>query len=261
MSIYLQGKEADLVGMYLDDDDIVEVWQGDDKIWPDETGMSGYLMIEPPSRDSKDYAYWKHAISDIENGSSDNSKYIMFEVEGQQYYINNAPRGKQKLVLEGNMIKLNAAQQKAFAGKIGEYLTVKAKMPARYSVWRTFANYNSTTSVLNAKWTELLLPDSHFEISAYKGAKKEWAYVQMFKAISYPSGKEVDLNINWQIQQQGRYDFNRSSRSLTEEDIVTTDSSVEFQFNVYGSTGCRQGVAIWFPPFEKEIQLKVIAQS
>lgn len=261
MSIYLQGKEADLVGMYLDDDDVIEVWQGEDKIWPDETGISGFLIVEPPAKTDANYPYWKHAISQIENGNSNNSKYIMLEVEGQEYYINNAPRGKQKLVLEGNMIKLNAAQQKAFAGKIGEYITLKVKMPARYSAWRNFNARDDASGMLTAKWTEILLPDSAFEVSAFKGQKKEWAYVQMFKATTYPSQTEIAINQNWSIQQQGRYDFTVSSNYISGSQIVSTDNSVELRFNVYGSTGCRQGVAIWFPAFEKEIQLKVIAQS
>lgn len=261
MSIYIQGKDADMVGILQGDEDVIEVWQGDDLIWPDITGSSGYIMIEPPKRDNTDYAYWQHALSDIEDGSINNAQYLKFVVDGEEYYINRAPRGKQKVILEGNMIKLDARQQKALAGKIGEYLPVKAKIPSRYSAWRKFTNYDSTAQVYKARWTETLLPDSHFEISAYKGQKREWAYAQMIKAVSYPSNKEISLNHSWSIQQQGRYNFSRSSRSLTISDIVNTDNSVELHYNVYGSTGCRQGVAIWFPAFEKEFQLKVIAQS
>ena len=260
MSIYLQGKEANLAGVYQGDEDIIEIWQGDEKIWPDETGVSGYLLIEAPAKGNEDYAYWKHALSDVEDGEINNAKHLMFEVEGQQYYINQAPRGKQKVLLEGNMIKLNATQQKALAGKVGEYLTVKAKMPARYSAWRTFKEKNPADAVLKAKWAEILLPDSHFEISAFKGQKREWAYVQMHKAVSLPSGKEFVFNMSWQIQQQGRYDFTRNSDALLGKDIDYSDTSVELEYNAYGSAGCRQGVAIWFPAFEKEFQLKVIAQ-
>ena len=84
MSIYLQGKEANLAGVYQGDEDIIEIWQGDEKIWPDETGVSGYLLIEAPDKGNEDYAYWKHALSDVEDGEINNAKHLMFEVEGQQ---------------------------------------------------------------------------------------------------------------------------------------------------------------------------------
>lgn len=258
MSIYLQGKEAELVGIVCGDDAIVEVWTDDGMVWPDITGAAGGVVIEPPASSSDDWPYWQHALSAVETGNVGNTCHLRFTVDGVDYYVNRAPRGKQRVVLEGNVIKLNSSQQAALAGKLGEYVEVQAVVPTRYGWWRQFPYSNSTANRFSVSWNMPLLPRTRFELSGRKGQKREWAYVNFIESVSLPSGYITKYNGYNQITGKGRYIFTVYSPEVQE--VVNNDNACELIFNTYGSTYCANGVRPIWPGFKKVFQLQVIAE-
>lgn len=258
MSIYLQGKEAELVGIEQDNAAIIEVWTEDGMVWPDITGAAGGVVIEPPASSSDDWPYWQHALSAAETRNVGNTCHLRFTVDGVDYYINRAPRGKQRVVLEGNVIKLNSGQQAALAGKLGEYVEVQAVVPTRYGGWRQFPYSNNTSSRTSRSWNLPFLPQTYFELSGSKGQKREWAYVQFVEAVSLPSGHITKYNVDKAITGKGRYAFTEYSPKV--QDIVNNDNACELIFNTYGSTYCNNGVRPVWPGFKKVFQLRVIAE-
>lgn len=259
MSIYIRGKQAELVAVYADDSPVIEIWAGDSLVWPDVTDCAGGIIIEQPAQDSADYRYWLHALSAIEDGDIGLTLYLKFEVDGVDYYINRAPRGKQRVVLEGNIIKLNARQQAALAGKVGQTVSVKAAIPERLAEWRKFPDYNSTENVHKSRWSLPLLEDSCFRLSAYKGQKREWAYNQIFHATTFPSNTEFEIGFNEGITSKGRYPYELTTAKLADIEPVNGDYITEVSYNLYGAARCDKGITIVYPAFERTFELNVVS--
>lgn len=258
MSIYLQGRKAELVSVVAGYEPVIEVWSGDSMVWPDITDSAGGIIIEPPPSTSEDYRYWLHALDAIETLTVGNNCYLKFEVDGVEYYINKAPRGAQRVVLEGNIIKLNKQQQAAMAGKVGETIIAKAKVPAREAGWRTIPNYNNPAYETLITWSLPLIEGTYFRISAYKGQKREHAYNQVHYVTSLPSNTRYNIGYTYVAGARGRY-FYTLDTGAVEGEFITSDYAIKVSCNLYGAAYSDRGITVVYPGFEKEFELTVVA--
>lgn len=258
MSIAVQGRE-DVLSQIWADGDVEAVYLGDEQVWPRLDGYEGYVMISPPATGTLKYLYWLHAVDNSRVTEATEENYLMFTVDGVDYYINSAPNGKQKVVMEGNTLKLTKAQQEALKGKIRDKLIMKCKLPFRTPYWRTFPNNNDVNNRFRSNFYLPLLPYTQIEISAVKGLKSETAYVDFYKVVSLPSGKELDVRSGYAAGGSGRYAFKYNTRNLTLEELELTDTRCVVEYNTYGSAGCDKGVSPRYPAFDQHIEVDVIS--
>lgn len=258
MSIAVQGRE-DVLSQIWADGDVEAVYLGDEQVWPRTEGYEGYVMISPPATGTLKYLYWLHAVDNSRVTEATEENYLMFTVDGVDYYINSAPNGKQKVVMEGNILKLTKAQQEALKGKIRDKLVMKCKLSMRTPSWHLFSNKNDIENKEHSYFYLPLIPFTQIEISAVKGLKSETAYVDFFKIISLPSGTELDVRAKHAAGSSGRYPFTCSTRNITLEEMVLTDTRFVVEFNVYGATGCDKGISPKYAPFDQHIEVDVIS--
>ncbi len=258
MSIAVQGRE-DVLSQIWADGDVEAVYLGDEQVWPRTEGYEGYVMISPPEVGTLQYLYWLHAVDNSRVTEATEANYLMFTVDGVDYYVNSAPNGKQKVTMEGNILKLTKAQQEALKGKIKDKLTMKCKLPSRTPYWRVLPDKNDREHRENAYFYLPLIPYTNIEVDAAKGLKNETAYVDFYKITSYPSGVEIDIRQSYAVGGSGRYDFVRNSRNIPLEELVLTDTRFSVEYNTYGATGMNKGISPKYPAFDQHIEVDVIS--
>lgn len=258
MSIVVNGRDTWL-GQIWADGMVEAVYSGDVMVWPDVSGEDGGIMIEAPPYGSLDYLYWLHAVDATETGPVSDLCYLKFTVDGVDYYVNNAPNGKQVVELDGNVLKLTKRQKEALSGKLTDSIQLEAEVPERGEQWRTFRPINSTSSRFSSVWYLPMLPGTRFHMSMYKGQKREWAYTQIFEATSLPSGEVIALNSSVTATSKGRYDFHNYTRVIGENELVLTDSATKLTYNAYGASGVRKGVTPIWPKFSRVFNLDIIS--
>lgn len=258
MSIAVQGRE-DVLSQIWADGDVEAVYLGDEQVWPRTEGFEGYIMIAPPKLGELQYLFWLHAVDNSQITEATEENYLKFTVDSVDYYINSAPNGKQKVVMEGNTLKLTKAQQEALKGKIKDKIVMKCKLPSRTPHWRLFSYNNDIENRFQSYFYLPLLPYTQIEISAIKVQKSETAYVEFYKVTSLPSGKEIDVRTGFAVGGSGRYSFTRNTRNLTLEELTLTDTRCAVEFNTYGATGCDKGVSPKYPAFDQHIEVDVIS--
>lgn len=258
MSIAVQGRE-DVLSQIWADGDVEAVYLGDEQVWPRTEGYEGYVMISTPEPGTLKYLYWLHAVDNSRITEATEENYLMFTIDGVDYYINSAPNGKQKVVMEGNILKLTKAQKEALKGKIRDKLVMKCKLPFRTPYWRVIQNENDSTKRFTAYFYLPLLPYTNIEISASKGQKNESAYIDFYTVTSLPSGKELDVRAGYAASGGGRYDFSYNTRNLTLEELDLSDSSCVVEYNTYGCTGNNKGISPKYPAFDQHIEVDVIS--
>ena len=258
MSIYIKGKEAELVSVQADGEQVLEIWADDKMVWPDITGESGGILIEPPA--ASEWRYWLHALDGVEKGDINHARYMKFEADGVDYYINRAPRGKQRVLLEGNIIKLTAAQQAALAGKVGATLEIKVEMPEREAEWRSFENANNPNVYQEIFWPLPVLSGSFVRINVWKGQKREYGYVNVSKVTSWPSQGSVDVGYSHILMTRGRYYATLESEPVQADGLSDRDGTMSVTFNTYGAADSGKGIIVVFPAFSKIFSVNVLAE-
>ena len=252
--IAIDGDPNKLHSIWSGDERYDEVYAGDDRIWPDFTGGSGFV-VQLPDADSLEYLYWLHAV----DASETDIPAMWFEANGKRYYLNCAPNGKTMVRLDGDTVQLSSKQYEEIMPYLQDGVEIYVNVPERlssslYPVYKNDPSYSESK-----KWLLPLLPYTQIVARAHKGQKREWAYLNNINVSGLPSGKRYLTNTNYNDTGKGRHDF---EGVWVISDVNPNDRLWEGSLNAYGAagfiTGAKQGLFAKYPAFSRTFKLNII---
>lgn len=261
MSVSVQGRDNAIAQVWADGE-VEAVYVGEEQVWPDMSGEGG-ILIEAPADVSAAAVSWKLAIDAADNFKADENQYTKFTVDGVDYYINSAPNGAERVMLEGNVLRLTKKQKAALVGKLGNELEILIKYPERRTGWQNFQVSDDTTARFEATWYMPLMAGMMFVVSGYKSATSQFtassaARIIMETLTCKPSGTILDIDTDT-LKGQGKYKFEVKSRALKAAEVNTTDTSFTLKYNVKGAVENVKGIAPIWPALETRVKVKVIS--
>lgn len=263
MSIYIQGREYNLAGIHAGDEDVIEVYSGEEKVWPEAEDGGGLINLTDVPRPAhvedgvvveadEGYFHWLYMLDAIHKGETDSSCYLRFKVNGVYYYIGNAPRGEESVQIEGDTIKLTEVQKSAIEGRIGDKIVLEAKMVDRVLSWQDIKKGTGTYT-----WRYPIIEGTYFKLDFYATPPESWLYtfVSVNKVRVLPNDETVYISDTKQAPDEGRYTMSTTPLSAVGGQNITQE--VETLNGGYiDSQG--KGIAMVCPAFEKTFELSYI---
>lgn len=262
MSIYLQGKSADIFGVYAGMDEVAAVYSGDVQVWPDIADGDNYIVVEPPAVGSEEYVYWRHALDAVSGGEINNSRYLKFNVNDKDYYINKAPSGGEVVIMEGGVIKLSKKQANELKGIVGAALNIVAVVPQREGGWKSV---EIEKEIQVCSWFLPLLNGSYFKASLVSFISINQSvkfYIE--DVVSYPSGTVFAIDYSKTFTRSGKNNVTASSPTK-DYNMPLSDNSFSVRFKRNGGSGgsppyliSNKGITVVYPAFDREFNLTVL---
>lgn len=126
----VKGRKRRFIGGEHDGRRLLEIWQGDKKLWPSDD-LAYRIRVKLPETGSLDWIYWVHAVDSVTRGKCTSQNYLRFEIDGLLYYLQQSPDGTLPYVLDGDVLELRMTSDGVPADLLGGSLKVDAVIPKR----------------------------------------------------------------------------------------------------------------------------------
>lgn len=254
MKVIYQGRQRRFIGADIGDTSVIEIWQGDNQIWPNMEGLAHRIVVELPRRGTLDWQYWVHAL-DATSKEATPATYMKFVEDGLDYYINHSIDGSEPYVFDSNALTVDL--DGVLADQLGDYLTVYARIAARIGV--TYQEGDNVSPLPFLKNTRL-------QVKWHKG-KKEKAAGCVFNVAGADSGtvhfggwcdtSEHKRGEKIRILPENTHKW---QDAVHNNNSIPTDTSLDISVSTNGSGSFGDVTPLW-PAFTRTFKLKIISVS
>lgn len=256
MKLVVNGVTKRLISAQVGDKQVLEIWKGDRKVWPDTGSVARTIEVEIPPMGSIDWMYWMHALDATSEKASD-SNYMRFAAGGVNYYLQHSIDGTEAYRVRGSY--LYSDLDGALIDELGEYLEVECKIAARKS--KTFEN--TTGEVLPLPY----LKGTKLEVFWKNGRDSGWAgckfsvqcnvdsnvhYGGVCKAAAGRRSHTVELNGEKKSSWYNMV-FNDEPDIGENRMFIKAEKFSDFTF--------KPSVTLLFPSFTRKFKLKILSVS
>lgn len=256
MKLVVNGITKRLISAQVGDRQVVEIWMGNKKVWPDAEGVARRIEVELPEAGSIDWMYWVHVVDAI-SASGDKSDYMRFSAGGAYYYILRSQEGTEAYKLNGNVLTcdLDAAP----IDELGDYLEVECKISARKSP--TYKNTaGETLSLPFLKGTQLEVYWKNGRDAGWAGCKFEVkggenGVVHYGGTCRLAAGRKAHRVVLDGKKKSYWYNMVFNGGEDTGERQLTVKAEK------YSSFTSSPSVTLLFPSFTRKFKLKILSVS
>ena len=243
----VKGRKRRFIGGEHDGRRLLEIWQGDKKLWPSDD-VAYRIRVKLPETGSLDWIYWVHAVDSVTRGKCTSQNYLRFEIDGLLYYLQQSPDGTLPYVLDGDVLELRMAADGVPADLLGGSLKVDAVIPKRWHSLRYADLANGSISGSS----ELPLLDG--TVVGY--SKACWRRKSgCSSGISVHSMFSETEKLNTSFYKQSR---SWSAYSWQINGIVPGDTRWKYDVWISGQ-GTLNNVFAQYPAFKRTFNLKIIS--